>query len=528
MQVINILYPHSFNKSHKRNEGKSVNKLKKHVNKKVVLAFLSLSTFMIFLDGTVVNTALPDMARDFTATNSTLQWIVNMYGLILAGFLLLAGSVGDKYGRKKALGIGMAIFGLGAVGAALSGNTEMLIFMRGVQGIGAAFALPSTLSIITDVFPRKERGKAIATWTAIGSLGIAFGPVVGGYLVDTIGWNAVFWMHMPVVLLSLYGLRFIPESKEKNTSPLDIPGAILATTGMLSIVYGIVQGGEAGWTSGTIIGAFVIGTLLMLGFFVSQLKSKFPMLPLKYFKRRDFTSSFFVLLLIFLGMAGVFFFLTQFFQLVQGRTALAAGLAISPVTITMILGTIISAKSVPKYGPRAVIVASTLVVILGMFVFNQLQIDSSIWLPIGGILLFGLGAGTAMPTVTDSIMASVSVDDAGVGSAMNDLSRELGFALGVAILGSVVTSSYRVNIDNNIGDLIPSGSVSALGDSLAAVGPVTAGLPAEAATQVTNVANTAFIDALSVGFIGAAAFVAVALVIAVIYIPKKSRTVQAD
>ncbi len=483
---------------------------------------------MIFLDGTVVNTALPDMARDFTASNSVLQWIVNMYGLILAGFLLLAGSVGDKYGRKKALGTGMAIFGLGAIGAALSGNTNMLIIMRGVQGLGAAFALPSTLSIITDVFPRNERGKAIATWTAIGSLGIAFGPVVGGYLVDNIGWSAVFWMHMPVVALSLYGLRFIPESKEKHPSPLDIPGSILATSGMLSLVYGIIQGGETGWTSGTIVGAFVVGILLMLAFFYSQLKSNNPMLPLKYFKRRDFTSSFFVLMLIFIGMAGVFFFLTQFFQLVQGRSALAAGLAISPVTITMILGTVLSAKAVPKYGPRAVIVTSTIIVILGMAVFNQLQVDSSIWLPIFGILLFGLGAGTAMPTVTDSIMASVSVDDAGVGSAMNDLSRELGFALGVAILGSVVTSYYRININNNIGNLVPSQAVNSLGDSIAAVGPVTSGLSPEAAHQVSNVANTAFIDALSVGFLGAAAFVAVALVVALIFIPKRSRSTQAS
>lgn len=496
--------------------------------KRTILAFLALSTFVIFLDGTVVNTALPAMARDFTASNSTLQWIVNAYSLMLAGFLLLAGSIGDKTGRKKALALGMSVFGLAAVGAALSGSSGSLIFFRGLQGLGAAFALPATLSIITNVFEREERGKAIATWTAISSLGIAFGPAVGGYLVDAIGWNSVFWMHIPVVALALYGLRYIPDSKDSRSDPLDIPGAVLATSGMLFLMYGIIQGGEVGWSDSTIVGAFAIGFLLMTGFFYSQVKTQYPMLPLQYFKRRDFTSSFFVLMLIFIGMAGVFFFLTQFYQLVQGRSALQTGLSITPVTVTMILGTVISAKAVPKFGPRLVIIGSALIVIVGMLVFFQLQVDSSIWLPIGGILLFGLGAGAMMPTVTDSIMAAVPVDDAGVGSAMNDLSRELGFALGVAILGSVVTSGYRTRVVDGTADLIPSGSVESLGDSLAAVGPITSGLSSGVAEEVFRVANTAFIDALRVGFLGAAAFVAAALLIAVFFIPKDVRSVQAD
>lgn len=498
------------------------------VNKKVVLGFLSLSTFLIFLDGTVVNTALPDMARDFTATNSTLQWIVNMYSLILAGFLLLAGTVGDRYGRKIALGAGMAVFGLGAIGAALSDSSSMLIVMRGIQGLGAAFALPATLSIITDVFPREERGKAIAIWTAIGALGIALGPALGGYLVDTFGWNSVFWMHIPVVLLALYGLRFIPNSKDSRNIPLDVPGAFLATTAMLGIVYGIIQGGELGWTDPAIIGSLTVGLLLLIAFFVRESRTKFPMLPLKYFKRKDFTGSFVVLLLVFLGMIGVFFFLTQYFQLVQGRSALQAGLAITPVAAAMMFGAFLSTKGVPKFGPRTVIVASTLVVILGMIVFNQLEVDSPFWLPILGISLFGLGAGTIMPTVTDSIMASVPVDDAGIGSAMNDLSRELGIVLGVAILGSIVSTVYRSEINEKAAGILPEETVEVLSDSIAAAGPIAAELPAEAAATITSVANTAFVDALSVGFLGAALFIAAALVVAVFYMPKKARTTQAD
>ena len=233
---------------------------------------------MIFLDSTVVNTALPAIARDFNANNSVLQWVVNMYSLILAGFLLVGGAVGDRFGRRKALAAGMIIFGAGAVGAALAENSTTLIVMRGLQGLGAAFALPSTLSIITEVFPRAERAKAIVIWTAIGSMGIAVGPLIGGYLVDEIGWEAVFWLHMPVVTLAIFGLRFMPESRDSTHRPIDGPGAVLATTGMLALVYGIIQGGEAGWTSAEIIASLAGGTALLVAFAAVELKSSHPIL----------------------------------------------------------------------------------------------------------------------------------------------------------------------------------------------------------------------------------------------------------
>ncbi|MBT3943696.1 MAG: MFS transporter [Chloroflexi bacterium] len=496
--------------------------------KKLTLAILSLSAFVIFLDGTVVNTALPSIARDFSANNSVLQWVVNMYSLILAGFLLLAGSVGDRFGRKRALTVGMVIFGVASVGAALSTGSTSLIAMRGLQGFGAAFALPSTLSIITDVFPREERAKAIATWTAVGSLGIVVGPALGGYLVDNFQWSAVFWMHIPVVAVAIVGTQFLQVSRDEHKVQLDIPGAALATTGLLALVFGIIQGGETGWTSPLIVGSFIVGGSLLAAFALVEIGSSPPMLPFEFFKRRDFTGSFVVLMLLMLGMVGVFFFLTQFFQLVQGRSALVAGLALTPVAATMMMGAGFATKAVPRLGPKAVILVAGLIIFSGMAVFSTIEVHTAIWVPMLAIALFGLGAGMAIPTVTDSIMAAVPVSKAGVGSAMNDLSRELGIALGVAVLGSLVASLYRSDVKDAVSGLVPEDSAEIIGDSLGSIGSVTADLPPDTALAVSEAANQTFVDALNIGFLAAAAFVGVAIVVAAVMIPRQARSTQVE
>lgn len=498
------------------------------VRKNLVLAVMSLSTFLIFLDGTVVNTALPSIARDFSANNSVLQWVVNSYGLLLAGLLLLGGTVGDRFGRKRTLAAGMVIFGVGAVGAALSANSGTLVAMRGVQGVGAAFVLPATLSIITNVFPRAERARAIAIWTGVGSLGIVVGPALGGLLVDKIDWSAVFWLHIPVVIAAIAGLQFVPESRDSRKQPLDIPGAALVTLGLLGVVYGIIQGGEDGWTSGTIIGSFVAGGALLVAFGLVELRSSHPMLPLHYFKRRDFTGSFLVIMLLMLAMIGVFFFLTQYFQLVQGKSALYAGLALMPIAGTMMMGAGFASKTGTRLGPRTISVIASIIIMGGMGVFTQLEVDSGYLIPALGLALFGLGAGMIMTVLTDSIMASVPTDDAGVGSAMNDTSRELGFALGIAIVGAIVTGVYRNRVTDAIRDLVPESVGEVVGDSLGSVGFVTQGLTADVALAVTDAANRSFVEAMSVGYIASAAFIGLALLIALTVLPNRIREQQAE
>ena len=422
----------------------------------------------------------------------------------------------------------MLIFGAGAVGAALAQSSTALIAMRGVQGLGAAFVLPATLSIITDVFPRGERAKAIAIWTVVGSMGIAIGPALGGFLVDEVGWSAVFWLHIPVVALAIFGLSVVPESRDSRGLPLDLPGAALATGGILAVVYGVIQGGETGWTSLEIVASLVGGSALLVAFALVEFSSRYPMLPLHYFKRMDFTGSFLVLMLLFVGLIGVFFFLTQYLQLVQGRSALIAGLAITPAAATMMIGSSIAIKAVPVFGPRATIVTASLIVMSGMAVFSQIEVGTAYWVPVLGILLFGLGFGIAMPTVTDTIMAAVPVNDAGIGSAMNDLSRELGIVVGVAALGSLVSGLYRADVKTALDGALPPAAAEQVGDSLGGIGAVTAELPPAVASFVLQTANQAFVDAVNVGFLAAAGFVALALVVAATLVPKRSRTVQAE
>ena len=224
-----------------------------------VLAVMGLGVLMVFLDEAVVNTALPAISRDLGASTSTLQWVINAYILILAGLLLVGGTTGDRFGRRRWLGIGTIVFGGAAGAASLAPNAETLIAFRAIQGLGAAFILPATLSIITDVFPREERSKAIGIWTALGSLGFIAGPALGGILVDAINWQAVFWMHLPVAALTLAGLRLVPESKDSRHLPLDIPGALLGTGGLIALVFGIIQGPDLGWASPGILAAFIVG-----------------------------------------------------------------------------------------------------------------------------------------------------------------------------------------------------------------------------------------------------------------------------
>jgi hypothetical protein len=272
-----------------------------------------------------------------------------------------------------------------------------------------------------------------------------------------------------------------------------------------------------------------VGGVALLAVFVAvEIKSSHPMLPLHYFKRMDFTGSFLVLMLFFLGGVGVFFFLTQFYQLVQGRSALVAGAALTPVAATMIIGTGIASKSVPAIGPKYTVIVAGLIIMVGMGFFSQMEVETAFWIPIVGMTVFGLGFGMSMPTVTDTIMASVPVDDAGVGSAMNDLSRELGFTLGVAILGSVVTTLYRNDVTDAVADLVPESVSETIGNSIGAVGSVTVGLPTDVAISVTESANTSFVSALNVGFLAAAGFVGLGIILVAALVPRVMRTSQAE
>ena len=381
-----------------------------HPRRWLVLAIMSFATFVLFADNTIANTALPSIARDLHATTSNLQWIVDSYVLMLAGLLLVGGAVADIFGRKRWFAVGMIVFAAGATTAALSTSAEQLILGRAIQGVGGAFVMPTTLSIITSVFPRGTRAKAIGIWTGVTGLAMGFGPVLGGYVVDTAQWQTVFWLHLPAVALILVGLAVVPESRDARKRRIDIPGAVFGTAALISLVYAIISGGEAGWTSAVVVLSAVVSAAMFAAFAVVEAHTSDPMLPLQFFRQRDFTTAVVIIGLVFFTVSVTFFFLTQYYQLVQGRSALGAGLLGVPCALAMGVGAPLSAILVKRVGPKVLVVSAMASLALGMALLSQLSVDTSTWQIVGTVCLFGLAGGLGLVPLTDSVMAAVPVE----------------------------------------------------------------------------------------------------------------------
>ena len=494
----------------------------------LVLAVMSVGTLLAFLDDTVVNTALPRISLSLHASTSALQWVVDGYVLVLAGSLLLCGSIGDRYGRKRAMTLGLMAFGVAAIGASQSTSMSQLITMRAFQGLGAALILPATLSIITNVFPRQERARAIAVWTAIGGLGVGLGPVLGGYLVDAASWHAVFLLFVPLVAVALAGMVIVPESRDDRRIGLDLPGAILGTVGLSALVYGIIHAGEAGWGNGTSLASFGAAALLLGLFAVVEARATAPMLPLRFFRQRDFTGAVLLIGMVLFAMFVTFFFLTQLFQLVQHRTALGAGLLIVPTSIAVTISAGISGKLIHTAGPRVLAVGMTLGMMIGLAVLSRTTESTSTTQIVLALVVFGLGAGLALPALTDTVMAAVPERDAGVGSAVNDVSRQLGGALGVAVIGSFVISAYRTNLHHAIRGAIPSAAMRAASSSIGVAEQTARHLPPKVAATLTHAANHSFVSAITRGFEVSMVVVALAFVVAATMVPRRMRTSQLE
>lgn len=493
-----------------------------------VLAVMSVGTLIVFLDDTVVNTALPRVSVALHASTSGLQWVIDAYVLVLAGLLLLCGSLGDRYGRKRAMTTGLVVFGLASAGAALSRSIGMLVTMRALQGLGAALVLPTTLSIITNVFPRHERGRAIAVWTAIGGVGIGLGPALGGYLVDAASWSAVFWLQIPIVIAALAGMVLVPDSRDDRRLSLDIPGALLGTAGLTAVVYGIIRGGETGWGAPARVGSFAAAAVLLVGFAIVEARAPNPMLPMRFFRQRDFSGAVLVIGIVLFAMFVTFFFLTQFFQLVQGRSAFEAGILIIPTSIAMIISSGLAGRLMHTVGPRILALAMTAAMVVGLVLLMALTVTSTTLQIITALVIFGFGVGLGLPALTDTVMAAVPERDAGVGSAVNDVSRQLGGALGVAVIGSVVSSAYRSNLHRALDHRFPSTALHSAARSIGVATQTARSLRGDLAVTLTHAANHAFVDAITTGFVISAAVMICAVIVAATMLPRRMRTAQAS
>ncbi|HLF41156.1 MAG TPA: MFS transporter, partial [Acidimicrobiia bacterium] len=483
------------------------------------LGVLCLSLVIVVVGNTVLNVALPTLVRELDASSSDLQWIVDAYALVFAGLLLTAGALGDRFGRKGALTAGLVVFGGASVAAAFADSAAGLIVLRAVMGIGAALIMPATLSILTNVFPPGERGRAIAVWAGLAGAGAAIGPVASGFLLEHFWWGSVFLVNVPVIVLALVGGRLlVPTSRDPGQPPLDPVGAVLSIAGLGSLLYGIIEAPNHGWTDGLTLGWLGAGTAVLLAFAAWELRRPEPMLDLRFFRNPQFSAASAAITLVFFALFGSFFLLTQYLQLVLGYGTLEAGVRTLPMAFTMMVAAPASARMVERFGPRRVVSTGLAVVAAGLLVLSTARVDSPYALIVVSLVVLATGMGMSMAPSTTGIMASLPLGKAGVGSAVNDTTRELGGALGIAVLGSLLASRYAGGLPDSVAAL-PEPALAAVRNSLGAALKVAAGLPGPAGGDLAAAARQAFVDAMSVALSVGAVVVLVAAVLVRRYYP---------
>ena len=498
-----------------------------------ILAVLCLSLLIVGIDGTIVNVALPSIVRELGASSSQLQWIVDAYTLVFASFLLLAGSLGDRYGRKTALTAGLVVFGAGSLASALVGTAGGLILTRALQGFGAAFIMPSTLSILTNVFPADERGRAIGIWAGVSGVGVAVGPITGGYLLGHFYWGSIFLVNLPVIAVALIaGGVLVPNSRDPHAPRLDLVGTVLSVTMLFALLYGIIEGPTRGWTDPLIVAAFVVGSALLVAFALWELHSDHPMLDVAFFKNPRFSAASIAVTLVFFAMFGSLFFLSQYLQFVLGYDPLQSGVRLLPIAAALVVAAPLSPLLVARVGTKIVVTAGLVIVAIGMWLLSYARVDSGYGLVAGVLALLGVGMAIAMAPATDSIMGSLPPEKAGVGSAVNDTTREIGGALGVAILGSITASSYRSQITSSpvyaVAAKQSHAAAAALHDSVGSAAALAAHLPASSAKYVITAANAAFVHALDHTVVVGAIVALLGAAVAAIFLPARPAPAEAS
>lgn len=415
-----------------------------HPQRKAILAVMCLSLVVIVLDNSILNVAIPTISQALSASDQQLLWIIDAYTLIFAGLLLTAGTLGDKFGRRTLLQIGLGIFGLASLLAAFADSPLQLIIARGMMGIGGAAIMPSTLSIITNVFPPKERAKAIGIWAAFAGIGVAIGPLTGGFLIEHFWWGSVFLVNMPVVVFGIIAnATLVPESKAEVSEKIDFIGAALSIVALMSLLYGIIFGADESFRETHVIIALTISIVSFVTFFLWEAKVPQPMLQLSFFKDRRFSAGALSITFVFFAMFGMSFLLTQYLQSVLGFTPLESGVRFIPFAAAMIVSAPSSAKLSAKIGTKYTVTLGLTLVFVALVSMATLQVNSGYKDVIWMMILMAGGMGLTMAPATSSVMNSLPREKAGVGSAMNDTTRMIGGALGLAISGSVFASVYR-------------------------------------------------------------------------------------
>jgi EmrB/QacA subfamily drug resistance transporter len=406
------------------------------------LVAVAFGLFMIMLDNTVVNVALPSIERDLHVSISSLEWIVTAYALTFAALLITGGKLGDLFGRRRIFVIGIAIFTLSSLACGFAPTAGFLIGARAVQGVGAALMNPASLSIITATFPPRERGQAIGIWAGVSAMALAIGPLVGGLIVDNINWNWIFFINVPVGIVGIVVSQLvIKESRDtSHEQSIDLPGLITSSAGLFALTYGLIEGNRHGWTSPEIVGLFSAAAVLLVAFVVVEHRQRLPMLDLSLFRIGSFTGSNLVAMLVSLGMFGVFFFVSLYIQNILGWTPTQAGASFLPMTILIILVAPIAGKMSDRVGSRWLMGGGMTLVSISLLLYQRVGLHSTFWTLLPAMLLGGVGMALTMSPMTAAAMSSVPVDKAGVGSGVLNSFRQLGGSLGIALMGAILAS----------------------------------------------------------------------------------------
>ncbi|QGZ50008.1 MFS transporter [Streptomyces sp. QHH-9511] len=418
-----------------------------HPQRWLILGVICLAQLTVLLDNTVLSVAIPSLTAELHATTTDIQWMINAYSLVQSGLLLTAGNAADRYGRKKLLATGLALFGLGSLAAGLAGSTAQLIAARAGMGVGGALLMTTTLAVVMQIFDDSERVKAIALWSTVASLGFAGGPLIGGVILDHFWWGMIFLINIPVAVVGLIAvLKLVPESKNPQGARPDLLGALLSTIGMTAVVYAIITGPEHGWLSTDVLIPAAIGVLALGAFALWELRIPYPMLDMHFFRNQKFIGAIGGSILVVFGMGGSLFLLTQHLQFVLGYEPLEAGLRMAPLALT-IVGlnlTGIGPRIVMKLGTPPTVVLGMSLVAGGLACISLLGggTDGSYWGMLLGLVLMGGGIAVSSPAMANAIMSAIPPEKAGVGAGINGTLAEFGNGLGVAVLGAVLNARF--------------------------------------------------------------------------------------
>jgi len=490
----------------------------------LALAVLCVSLLMVNLDNLVLNVALPTLVRDLHATTTQLQWIVDAYVIVFAGLLLVAGSVADRIGRKRVFIAGLAAFAAGSTWAAFSGSVGMLIAARASMGIGGAMMMPSTLAIITNLFSDSaERQRAIGIWAGTTGVGIALGPIVGGLLLARFWWGSVFLINVPVAVLgAAFAVRLIPESRNPAALAPDFAGALMSIAGLGLVLWSLIEAPVRGWASPLVLAAGAGGLAALVLFAAWERASSHPMLDMQFFRDRRFSAAVSSVGLVTFGLFGALFVLTQFLQFSLGYSALQAGLRVLPAAGAIAVVAPLSTVLVRVIGTKITVAAGLLVIAGGLWQVSMASAATTFTGILAGVILLGVGAGLVIPSATESVMGSLPGGHTGVGSAANGAFLQVGGALGVAIIGSLLNTRYQDHMSGTLAPYHLPHSVmqpvlGSIGGALGVAGHVGGLL----GTELAHLAKTAFVSGMDLGLETGAAVAVAGMVIALLALPSR-------